>query len=460
MKETNGSEQNPKREPTYTSGKSRGNWWSKKKVLAIALSGILLLLCFQVYEVFSNQKIEAEELDVKPEEVISGTPVLVTFNVRNTTKSEGLILSCLKKFSLIWNFLNNEFAPTREINLEIDGEIYGSRSVTLGINEIERLSFQINLGNGTHEVLVDNLSESFEVFEPAKFEGGNLVIEPSEIMLGEGAKLLFEIQNTGDVEGEKTIKIKVDGTTKEKTIRLEAGEEKRISFNLDLKHEGTHVVKVSGLSESLEGVIEVRNPVNNPLDYPEYYYSSARNYLASNYELPEEKNIQGLADFLNQVSIRPYSRDYFDCSEMSTIIEWMLEGAGFRAEIALNYSLKERKIPKEAHSWIMVDLGNQNEVAVETTYLAEGNYFPPGIVEAPNGSYKEYSYVTYYNKTHSTSLISDDESMKQELYNPCETYESPKDLIEGGTTYYVPKEELDWWNVSPYNSIEPFSSWN
>lgn len=459
MKEENNQNQNRNSNAKTTDENLNGSWWSKKKILAIGLSLAILVLSIQVYSIFTNQNIEFEELDVEPKEVVSGNSVTVWFNAKNTTEDDGPILSSLKKLTPIWNFLNEEFSPQEEFTLKINGETVKTEKVKLAINQEKRINFEISRDPGSYQVSVGNLSKNFSVLEPAKFEGSELLISPDEIMLGEGAKISFKVQNTGDVEGEKLIELKVNEIIDEKNVRLEPGEKKEITFDLNLKSEGKHEIEIIGLSEVLEGTISVRDPVNDPLSYPKYYYDTAKTYVSSNYEIPKEKNIHGLANFLHQVFLRKYSIDVFDCSEMTSIVEWMVEGAGFKGEIALNYSLEKQEIPELAHSWVMVDLGNK-KVAIETTYLAEGNYYPPGIVESPDGDFEEYSYVTYYNKTHSGSRIREDDSLKQELYNPKASYESPKAILESSGEYHIPENELDWWEVSPYNSMEPFSQWN
>ena len=49
-------------------------------------------------------------------------------------------------------------------------------------------------------------------------------------------------------------------------------------------------------------------------------------------------------------------------------------------------------------------------------------------------------------------------------YSSQSRYESPLVLFEGerigNVIHHLPKEQLDWWNVTPYKNISPFSEWD
>jgi len=191
---------------------------------------------------------------------------------------------------------------------------------------------------------------------------------------------------------------------------------------------------------------------------PSGYYGAASNYVATNYNLTGEKNITNLVAFLDQVQLRDYVGDVFDCSETSAMLEWLLEGAGFNASIALTSSAFW------GHSWVLVTLNNGDTVVIESTSLTQNYYAPPGIIEAPGGRFREYTYE-YRMQMQGYSIIpSPFPSLgiptRETYYNPPKTYASLEDAVKpqyyGGT----PISEFDWWNASPYNNMAPFNGWD
>lgn len=207
---------------------------------------------------------------------------------------------------------------------------------------------------------------------------------------------------------------------------------------------------------------------------PPNYYKVAENYVSMNYHAPTgDKNIAKLFIFLNQIEFRDYEGDVFDCSEATAMLEWLLEGAGFNAVIATN--VRQGTLNLYGHSWVLVALDDGNTVAIEATSLTQNYYAPPGIIEAPDGRYREYSsdYLMFldWKEMYPPYLYDYDpnitfEEWKQQYliqflmigipsregyYNPTETFNSIGDA--------VPVSEYDWWNALPYNSTYPFSEW-
>jgi hypothetical protein len=208
------------------------------------------------------------------------------------------------------------------------------------------------------------------------------------------------------------------------------------------------------------------------------YYDAARNYVSMNYAPVGEKNIANLVAFLDQIEFRDYEESVFDCSEASSMLEWLLEGAGFSASIASNDSYIF------GHTWVLVTLDTGDIVAIEATQLTLNNYAPPGIIEAPDGRFREYTYeykmFLEWKERYPPDLYAYDpnitfEEWKQQYlmpifqfgipsretyYDPPKIYDSPADAMAGSGYVYTPKSEWDWWNASPYNSMGPFNEWD
>ena len=236
-----------------------------------------------------------------------------------------------------------------------------------------------------------------------------------------------------------------------------------------------HQVK---LNPMVEPVANDSNQIQKPLENLNYYYNVSKEVMLSNYDIPKKKNIEGLYSLLNQIVLREYQKpSIFTCSESSAILEWMLEGAGFKTQIAVNHELTEsHKNNQTLHSWIIITLENGKKVAVETTYLTKNNYHPPGIIEGPNKEYRKYStkwrmyqnwkennfkisYEEFLDKFHVDSIV-----WNSNYYSPKESKETPMEYIKGdksnNITYFVSRDNFDWWNSDPYNqSQNEYSKW-
>lgn len=203
-------------------------------------------------------------------------------------------------------------------------------------------------------------------------------------------------------------------------------------------------------------------PLPQKESLPSNYYEVAENYVAENYGFVDEKNIENLVNFLNQVQLREYKENVFDCSEATAMLEWLLEGAGFDADIAYVYF--------PAHVWVLVRLSG-SDVAIDSSYLCEGyDYHPPGIIEAPDGSYREYTYAYEEYLSDNWWFEGSFEEWREEYwilippppdyYDPPEVYHTLTDAISPWPGGGLPKSEWDWWNVAPYNNMTPFSEWD
>ncbi len=224
--------------------------------------------------------------------------------------------------------------------------------------------------------------------------------------------------------------------------------------------------------------LEFLDNEKDPFKDKKYYYNTAEKYVTENYEAPEKKNIKALEKYLNQIKLRPYKdNSVFTCTEISAMVEWLLEGAGFQTKIVLNYDLSTKTIQiKRKHAWILVNT-TTGSVAVEPKKLTKNNYKPPGIITKPNGKFKEYSayYQTYEDwkqkmnknisfKEWKKTIYMNQNTWTPKYYSPKEIKETPHSYIKGdtrnGTKYKIPKEQFDWYNIKPYsNTTAEFSNW-
>jgi len=203
---------------------------------------------------------------------------------------------------------------------------------------------------------------------------------------------------------------------------------------------------------------------------PPGYYDEAR----KTYGELSVHDIRSLYNVLMSESCKMPSYDFnvFNCSTASARLEWVLEGYGFRTRLYMSSFYQ--------HTWVMVELDDGSWVAIESVYLTSGIYYPPAIIEGPNGEYREYSFLyqmyrDYLRQYGGGSYIlpgSYDEFLSKlhpvDSFNPLlglnyysgtEFYESLEDAVRPGLHYYS-ITGFDWWNEPPYNSMEPFNEWD
>lgn len=168
------------------------------------------------------------------------------------------------------------------------------------------------------------------------------------------------------------------------------------------------------------------------------YYGNAEEYVVGNYGEVKHQTRSDLTIFLWRLEKFPeYDRDEFSCSEASALLEWLLEGAGFNARIAINYDIGPYTVPTlfpNAHAWVVVKLDDGKSVNIEATWFTEGSYNPPAIV---SGSLPTFWGTIDYD-------------------TPVETFDSLDDVVNR----FWSDDGWDWWNVYPYSSMGPFSGWN
>lgn len=189
---------------------------------------------------------------------------------------------------------------------------------------------------------------------------------------------------------------------------------------------------------------------------PSGYYAKAE----SAYNQVTNRDIQALHSVLMSDSCKlpAYVMNDFDCSDSSARLEWVLEGHGFDAYLAMG----------PLHVWVMVKLDGGSWVAIEATYLTSTYYCPPGIIEGPNGEWREHSYlyqmyldyVGQYDPNLYVLPKSYDDFLQNYLayvpeqlvdhYSSSEIYGSPEGAIRGTGAFYYPVTEFDWWNHSAY----------
>ncbi len=145
-------------------------------------------------------------------------------------------------------------------------------------------------------------------------------------------------------------------------------------------------------------------------NYPIMNKFPKRYYKISDEMYPDviKKDLNTLEYILNTIKLPRYKKNYYDCSEVSCQLEWILEGYGFKTYIATNSN----------HAWVLVQLDDGKMVAVESTLLCENNYCPSQAIR-----YEDYPY-----------------------YHPKHYVDTPDKLLIPYNNKRMLITQLDWWN--------------
>lgn len=301
---------------------------------------------------------------------------------------------------------------------------------------------------------------------------------PSKIWVGEDITFTMGIQNEGVRQETRIIQLIYDGELiQETSIDLESQQLKPLECTVSSSEPRIYDLQINGLDNEFSYTVAVSIPDESVLRRPTYYYSFSERYVDEHYSIPEDNTVEDLAEFLQQVQFPMYSLNDFDCSDASALLEWLLEGAGFEAYI----------VRDDSHMWVQAETSN-GLVALESTNLCTGNvYHPPGIVERPDGSFREFSskymyFLEWKGKYPSDKYGYDPDITYMEwqeeyfvesivpgiptlsgYYNTKNRYFSPFNLyigeITGNITIYSDEAEFDWWTTPGFTELYPFKYW-
>ncbi len=191
------------------------------------------------FEVLKPAEFKVSDLIVNPSEVEPNEDVEISADVKNIGEVEG----------------------TETLELNIEGSLERTKDVTLEGGESTTVTFSITKETPeSYSVVIEDLSGSFKVLEPAEFEVSNLQVSPSEVETGEEVEISVDVKNVGEIEGDKTLELTVDGESKTKNVTLKPGESKSVTFTIARESEGTYEVNLGELSSSFEVVTPFIKP--------------------------------------------------------------------------------------------------------------------------------------------------------------------------------------------------------
>ena len=167
---------------------------------------------------------------------------------------------------------------TKTVKLTIDDVVEGSKDVTLGVQDSDTVSWNVEKTTpGTYSVEVNGLIGSFKVEteegpepggppEPAAFILSNLVVSPSTVEPDETVTVSVTVMNVGEVEGSYTAELLIDGVkVDEYTVTLDGGFSETVEFTVTEDTDGTYTVSIGELSDSF--TVETPPPPPTPAEF-------------------------------------------------------------------------------------------------------------------------------------------------------------------------------------------------
>lgn len=304
-------------------------------------------------------------------------------------------------------------------------------------------------------------------------------VKPSTPWVDESIIIQFNIMNKGNKNDTRYIDVLINGeSVDEFNLFLQSHEKTYFQYTFNNTYIGAHVFEINGLNKKFTSTITVTEPNPSVLERKDYYYQFAEQFVKQTYFIPEDKSVKELVGFLYALDFPEYCENIFDCSDSSSLLEWLLEGAGYHAYL----------VEKDGHMWVQVETSD-GLVAIETTsLLKDDDYCPPGIIETIDGEFKEYTskYQMFleWKKKYPADKYGYDPNISFEkwkkdylmeipafgipdnagYYLTSNRYESPDILYIGETIEnlhkYMEESEFDWWNTGQFDSLPPYSFWS
>ncbi|GAI39756.1 unnamed protein product, partial [marine sediment metagenome] len=196
--------------------------------LGLGLAGVVVMAALA--RAAPPDEFEVSDLIISPYEVQIGYPVSISCLVENIGTEIG----------------------SKTIICEVDGAIVAEQIVTLAPGESEVVTFEVTPEVAkTYSVSVDGLYGSFEATEMpvADIRVENLVISPTEPMVGEIVTISVTVTNIEGEAGSHTVYLAGDFRA-EQTVTLTPGESKVVSFEVTPDIAKAYSVSVDGLHGS------------------------------------------------------------------------------------------------------------------------------------------------------------------------------------------------------------------
>ncbi|ADL57708.1 SBBP repeat-containing protein [Methanothermobacter marburgensis] len=172
-------------------------------------------------------------------------PLVSNLNVTPASGVSPLIFNVTARISTAETGSGNYTA-----RLYIDGVNVQNKTVQLTGPGASTVLFRVELSDpGIHDVTVNDLAPvTVRVLRPATFVVDNLLVSPHEGVLPLTIEASARISNVGDVPGNYTARLYIDGVpVASRTVNVAAGGETTVTFRYPITQRGNHTVTVDTL---------------------------------------------------------------------------------------------------------------------------------------------------------------------------------------------------------------------
>ena len=178
--------------------------------------------------VYKGPAFELGNLTVTPTSGLAPLNVTITCNVANTGDIQGNYTAQLK----------------------INGGVVDTQTVTVGAGETKTVTFTRTLARGTYNVTVDDLSPVVvRSLAPANITVSKLNVTPTSGMAPLNVTITCDVANTGDIQGNYTVTLKVNGqVVADQAVMVPANAVRTVEFRYTLVSPGNYTLAIGGLS--------------------------------------------------------------------------------------------------------------------------------------------------------------------------------------------------------------------
>jgi hypothetical protein len=199
--------------------------------LVFRLVGVALLLLFALIVIVYPRADINFAVNSFPETVIMEEEITITAEVQNSGRAAGL-------YPLV---------------LFLDGVEVEKKEINIGPGEKENVSFTIPqfLSPGNYQLGLNEWLGDIKVLRPAEIEVSELTLRPISVEPGQTVVITVTVDNLGEVAGDHTLSLTVDGKTEEsRTITVQENSSENVNFNVARSSAGLYTVACSSLSKT------------------------------------------------------------------------------------------------------------------------------------------------------------------------------------------------------------------
>lgn len=159
-----------------------------------------------------------------------------------------------------------EISGSYKLELLFDGETVLSEEIDLAGSSSETFSHKLSREEpGQYQVALNEHSKTLKVLRPAEIKVSDLTLSATSVKPGQTVVVTAVADNSGEVAGDHTLSLTVDGKTEEsRTVTVRENSSESVSFNVSRDYAGRYTVVCGGLSRAFT-VMQIERPANGTI---------------------------------------------------------------------------------------------------------------------------------------------------------------------------------------------------